>query len=208
MGLSYPTTENKGLGISSPDENIADRTDAVDRAGISAIRGLKPLQPARQLILGVRRLTFCPEATEERTVRNLNLATVAVVSASGCIGPAALPQPTKENVTPADIVGTWRYGADYGKTAVTLEIKADGTFNQTVNRSNGKTHLHSGTWTLDGPYPKLKVLYPVWAEPTKDWHLEDANWRIVASHQQGVKFAIFGAAEPDPDSFEEFNKVR
>jgi hypothetical protein len=32
----------------------AERMDSVDRAGILSIRGLKSLQPARQLILGIR----------------------------------------------------------------------------------------------------------------------------------------------------------
>jgi hypothetical protein len=34
--------------------NIAERTDAVDRAGITAFRGSMSTQPARQVILGVR----------------------------------------------------------------------------------------------------------------------------------------------------------
>ena len=33
---------------------LAERVDAVDRAGILSFRGMKSLQPARQLILGVR----------------------------------------------------------------------------------------------------------------------------------------------------------
>ncbi len=33
---------------------LAEQTDAVDRAGMTAIRETKPTQPARQLILGVR----------------------------------------------------------------------------------------------------------------------------------------------------------
>jgi len=54
----------------------------------------------------------------------------------------------------------------------------------------------------------LKVLYPVFGDdPKKDWVLEDANWWIIES-LQGVTFAIFGGANPDPDSFNEFRKVR
>lgn len=34
--------------------SIAERTDPVDRAGISAFRGMTSLQPARQLIQSVR----------------------------------------------------------------------------------------------------------------------------------------------------------
>jgi hypothetical protein len=47
---------------------IDQRTDAVDRAGILSLRDMKSLQPARQLILGVRRRTqrlfSCPSMVD------------------------------------------------------------------------------------------------------------------------------------------------
>lgn len=43
----------KGSGVDS-GEGIAERTDAVDRAGITALRGAMATPLARQLILGVR----------------------------------------------------------------------------------------------------------------------------------------------------------
>src|SRR5438445_12370469 len=43
----------KGSGVASGGD-IAERTDAVDRAGITAFRASMSTQPARQLILGVR----------------------------------------------------------------------------------------------------------------------------------------------------------
>lgn len=39
-----------------PEAWTAERTDAVDRVGITAFYGLTSTQPARQLILSVRRL--------------------------------------------------------------------------------------------------------------------------------------------------------
>jgi hypothetical protein len=50
--------ENKEVGSRFGRNDIAERTDAVDRAGILVFRGLKALKPARQLILGVRRVVF------------------------------------------------------------------------------------------------------------------------------------------------------
>jgi len=46
--------KTKGSGIDSGGD-IAERTDAVDRAGVPAFRGSMSTQLARQLILGVRR---------------------------------------------------------------------------------------------------------------------------------------------------------
>jgi hypothetical protein len=53
----------------------SERTDAVDRAGITAYPDRKSLQPARQLILGVRDKTINGLATV-RHRKNLALAEV------------------------------------------------------------------------------------------------------------------------------------
>ena len=143
-------------------------------------------------------------------MRNALLAAVTLALLSACIGPAALPRQTEEKVVPADIVGTWRYPADYGATAITIELKPGGTFVQTVRHGSGNVQTHEGDWTLDGSRPQLKVLKPPFGEPPgKEWIVEDARWWIVESHREGIKFAIFGAADDrDPDSCQEFEKVR
>src|SRR5262249_59665192 len=46
---------------------LAERTDAVDRAGITAFRSSMSAQPARQLILGVRRHQECAVGTTDRS---------------------------------------------------------------------------------------------------------------------------------------------
>jgi hypothetical protein len=141
-------------------------------------------------------------------MRNIVLAALAVVAASGC-GPAALQSATKQKVTTADIVGTWKYFADYGKTTITLEMKRDGRFIQTIKRSKGADQVHKGAWALNESRPELNLLKPVFGEPDKEWVVADANWWIVESNRQGVKFAIVGAADDyDPDSCGEFEKVR
>jgi hypothetical protein len=45
----------EALGAEGSAEYRAEQSDAVDRAGILALRALKSLQPARQLIRSVRR---------------------------------------------------------------------------------------------------------------------------------------------------------
>jgi hypothetical protein len=143
-------------------------------------------------------------------MRNVILAAVTLGLLSACIGPAALPKATEEKVTPADIVGTWRYPAEFGATTITLELKPDGTFVQTVRHGSGRVQTHQGTWVLEGSHPRLEVLKPVFGEPPgKEWVVESAHWWIVESQREGVKFAIFGAADDrDPDSCWEFEKVR
>jgi hypothetical protein len=46
--------ENKGVGSRFQRTAFAERTDAVDRAGITVLRRSTTIEPARQLILGVR----------------------------------------------------------------------------------------------------------------------------------------------------------
>jgi hypothetical protein len=126
---------------------------------------------------------------------------------SACIG-QPLSQATQENVTHGHIVGTWRYSADFGAAIITLELIPNGTFVQTVRHRSGRVQTHEGTWTLDGSRPRLEVLKPVFGEPGKEWVVESAHWWIVESHHEGVRFAVFGAADDsDPDSCCEFEKV-
>ncbi|VTR96503.1 Uncharacterized protein OS=Leptospira santarosai serovar Shermani str. LT 821 GN=LSS_13204 PE=4 SV=2 [Gemmata massiliana] len=142
-------------------------------------------------------------------MRRAVLGVVAVGLLSACIGPAFLPKATAEKVTPADIVGTWQYPAEFGATAVTIELKAGGRFVQTVRHAGGRVQAHEGPWALDGPYPRLEVLKPVSGEPRgQEWVVEGVRWWVVGSHREGVRFALFGAAgDHDPDSCAEFERV-
>jgi uncharacterized protein (TIGR03066 family) len=137
------------------------------------------------------------------------LTVAAIVSTLGCIiGPAAVPSPTAKKVAVADFVGTWSYEAEFRKTAIRLDLKADGTFTQTVNRGNGQVLNHQGTWKLDGTHLRISVLAPDPREDDKNWKERDASWWIVDGLQDGVPFAIFGGAGIDPDSWENFKKDR
>lgn len=141
-------------------------------------------------------------------MRSAILAVVTLSLLSACIGPAALPPATTEQVTPADVAGTWKYPADFGATQITIELRPNGTFVQTVRHGSGRIQTHQGTWTLDESRPQLQVLKPVFGEPSKEWVVEDARWWVVESHREGVRFAVFGAADDrDPDSCEEFENA-
>jgi len=69
------------------------------------------------------------------------------------------------NLNDNDIVGTWTYSAEFRATTITLELKLDGTFVQTVRYGSGRVQTHEGTWTLEGSRPQLQVLKPVFGEP-------------------------------------------
>jgi hypothetical protein len=127
-----------------------------------------------------------------------------------CIGPAALPGPTRREVQMSDIAGEWRYYADYGQTTITLALMEDETFVQTIERSGEEpVQVHTGEWGLDGAWLKLSVLKPIPGNPSAPWIEEEANWWVVDSYQDGIDFAVFGAADDrDPDNCNEFERIR
>ena len=139
-------------------------------------------------------------------MRALLIFLVCTILVTGC-GHYALSGPTNKRVTMADLVGVWEYPADE-TGSVTLTLSADGTFVQSIQHgSSDEVQIHEGNWSLEGATPVLTVLKPVFGDSGKPWILEPASWWIVDSYQDGVTFAIFGAADDrDPDSCWEFKK--
>jgi hypothetical protein len=128
----------------------------------------------------------------------------------GC-GPAFLPGPTKKTVNVVDLVGTWQYPANYGETEVTLELKENGTFIQTIRKSTGGIpRTYTGMWKLDGVRPQITLLKPVFGKYDKPWTLEKVNWWVMDSVvNDKTEFSICGAADDrDPDSCFEMKKLR
>jgi hypothetical protein len=125
-------------------------------------------------------------------------------------GPAFLPEPTKEKATREDLAGSWEYSADYGKTRIVLELKTNGTFIQTIERSSdSKPQVQKGRWDLKESELRIKVLKPNRENPSDPWILDWAHWWIIESTQEGSNFAISGAADDsDPDNCFEFERIR
>jgi len=137
---------------------------------------------------------------------------------TGCpIGFSALPAATTKNVTPSDLAGLWQYeiyprhdrGVPTNDGVVTIELREDGTFEQTVRRKgDSKPLTHTGKWALTAPPVRLrlKVLKPPF---TAEWTVEEAHWWVVDSTQKGGDFAVFGGAhDSDPDQCNEFRRLR
>ena len=126
----------------------------------------------------------------------------------GC-GHAFLPTPTKKKVAAADAAGTWQYTADHGKTTITIEIRTDGTFHQVVKMAGDSDPLQQdGTWKLDGAHINLdKVLTNEGFGEQGEWAAGSASWYFVESAGK-PPLVIFGGTHPDPDSWQEFKKLR
>jgi hypothetical protein len=138
------------------------------------------------------------------------LILMAEARPDGSVGPLRYnPWPaTEQTVTPTDVVGTWTYPSGFDSTSITLDLKPEGAFVQTVRHEDGRVRTHEGTWTLEGSAPVLTVLKPASGEPDEEWVAEGANWWVVESYRDGVRFALFGAADDrDPHSCREFEKV-
>jgi len=112
-------------------------------------------------------------------------------------------------VTEEDIVGLWQYPSDLYNNIVTIDLKNDGTFVQTITHfGKGEPQTHTGTWKLEDNNPKLTVLKPDAMDSRKPWVLEDASWLIVEHDGDGT-FRIFGAVnDRDPDSCNAMRKIR
>lgn len=133
---------------------------------------------------------------------------VVLFVVAGCGQWGGLPEKTKKTVTAADAVGVWTYTADYGETAIALEIRNDGTFHQTVKPVGRAESLSShGSWTLDGAKISLdKVLTNEGFSAGKGWVPEEANWYFVDNPSGDPPVLIFGGTHPDPDSWQTFTK--
>ncbi len=129
---------------------------------------------------------------------------------NSCIGFAALPGPTQQDIQISDIAGMWRYYADFGETEIILDLKEDGTFIQTIEQDGKDTsQVHTGQWSLEGAWLKISVLKPRLDNSSASWIEEEANWWVIESYKGGTEFAVFGAAEDsDPDNCYEFERIQ
>ena len=138
-----------------------------------------------------------------------NIHSILLALLVGGCGFAALPGPTSKTVKPTDIAGTWQYTADYGKTHITLVVNADGTFSQSV-KPTGTTNIltRSGAWKNDerNHCTFASVLTHEGFSDESGWVPEEAHWWITDGIK--TKLAIFGGTHPDPDSWQEFEKLR
>jgi len=126
----------------------------------------------------------------------------------GC-GHAFLPTPTKKKVAPADAIGTWQYTADHDKTTIPIKLRGDGTFHQVVKLAGSSDPLEQdGSWRLEGAHIHLeKVLTHEGFSEQVEWVAETASWYFVESGGK-PPLVIFGGTHSDPDSWQEFKKVR
>jgi hypothetical protein len=143
-------------------------------------------------------------------MRAYTLVVGAITMLSGC-GPAFLPEPASRPVTTNELVGTWQYTADYGKTLIQLTIRPDGTFQQTVTPTGStKTLSQSGRWTLDerNHIRFDALLTHEGYSASKGWTPEEVHWWVTDGIGKQPAVVLFGGTHPDPDSWQRFEKIR
>lgn len=125
------------------------------------------------------------------------------------------PAPTTRTWSEKDIVGSWKYvsNAGHGST-ITITFNSDGTFHQVVGLYGTKTMSQDGFWSIRAGADPRRGFVPgklnvygalmemgTWTPRDWDW------WDIVESRKRPGQLAISGGAFPDPDGYQEFEKL-
>ena len=116
-----------------------------------------------------------------------------------------LDGPTKRPVALTDIAGTWRYNADFGATAITLQLEKNGTFIQTVNLSGKLAPIRQfGTWKLQGSSIELEEFL---MKEIEGWKVTSRRFDIVDTGRFSKGFSILGGADLDPDGWQHLERL-
>lgn len=149
-------------------------------------------------------------------MKKLFILPLLLILLSGC-GHAFLPEPTKENVSIADIMGNWQYeinpglykGISTNDGIINIEFVPDGTFKQEVLLAKtSNAIIQTGHWRLQKADIHLSdVLMEVPEQDGISWKPINQIWWVIDGHQEGVSLSIFGGNNPDPDQYREFKKI-
>jgi hypothetical protein len=67
-----------------------------------------------------------------------------------------LPSPTERPIVPQDVLGSWWFYVDEAMSTVTIDLKPDGHYSQTIVSNRGdKVDCPGGDWKLDRAYLEL-----------------------------------------------------
>lgn len=147
----------------------------------------------------------------------LTLAFVALLIGCGQWG--GLPDPTSKPVSKTDVIGVWSWQASRPMKvntstsySVELEARSDGTYKQKISMA-GQTNVveQTGKWTLDGSQVTFEnILHEEFdfKEGVGKWEPRTDSWWMVNAFKKSHPFALFGGLAGDPDSFQEFKKLR
>ncbi|MEM1208159.1 MAG: hypothetical protein AAGB29_07805 [Planctomycetota bacterium] len=118
---------------------------------------------------------------------------------TGC-GNYFAPGPTQRSVAATDLVGTWTYAPlCSGPAQVTLVLRPDGTFGQTVQEGT-RTLTSQGGWRVVGSEVELDAALTEF----NGWSIAQERWRVVDWDESPTGFGIFGGAG-DPDCWVVFD---
>jgi hypothetical protein len=68
----------------------------------------------------------------------------------------AAPVPSRRALRPEDVLGPWQFYVAAAASTVTVDLRAEGRYTQTIVGEGGeRSDGPGGTWTLDGPQVEL-----------------------------------------------------
>jgi hypothetical protein len=155
----------------------------------------------------------------EKRMKVIVATLVVVTCLTGCGQWGGLPEPTSKPVSKADVLGVWSWQASRPMKVntsvsytVTIEMKTDGAFVQEILVA-GQTNAvkQSGTWTLDGSKIRFSDLLQEdfdFDAGVGKWKAYEATWWMTDTFDKKQPLALFGGLFGDPDSFQEFKKLR
>lgn len=128
---------------------------------------------------------------------------------TGCVGPGNVPSPTEKKVNPGDIVGKWKYDMDFNLGKVSLELKPDRTFVQTIPATApGGPRVQKGMWQIKGG-SRLELNSALRFDNNTMWKPHTYQCWIVDGSGFNAPFGIFGGDgfQDDADSGNYWERV-
>jgi hypothetical protein len=95
---------------------------------------------------------------------------------------AMTPAPTVRALSPADVLGQWRFYVDAAACTVTIDLQPGGRYQQVViGNSSKRNDACEGQWTLDGPNLELSAYHSATQGDTGRvrWYFGDCESGLV-----------------------------
>jgi len=146
------------------------------------------------------------------------LAAVASAAMLWACGVASVMTPEPTVATRADIIGTWSqtitagtsqaHGANLPDYTLTMELRDDGIFVQTINATVAGISAHTtGRWRRSGEHILLDGLLMEGGSGNAPWHKTNTAWWMTKSELPGQQLSLYGGLWTDADVWVQFSRV-
>ncbi len=92
------------------------------------------------------------------------------------------PTPTTRTLSPADVLGQWRFYVDAAASTVTIDLQPGGRYQQAIASNSSKHNAAcDGQWTLDGPNLELSAYRSATRDETSRvrWYFGDCEGGLI-----------------------------